>query len=132
MLCPMEMAMEVDSLPPADHLNGTSYATNIFDQLAGFKLLRMTKSHDRTIIKTCEGLSDLKYHRSETSGKYYCWDTQSHGWFWAISSYLNRHSVSVSSSFNVTCMMYIKSFLVKTFSNHSDYYFPLSQTNLIL
>ena len=66
MLCPMEMAMEVDSLPSVDHLNGTSYATNIFDQLAGFKLLRMTKSHDRTIIKTCEGLSDLKYNRSET------------------------------------------------------------------
>ena len=58
--------------PPKWHM--LSYATNIFDQLAGFELLRMRKSHDRTIIKACEGLSDLKYKGSETLGKYCCLD----------------------------------------------------------
>jgi len=37
-----------------------SYATKTFDQLAGFKLFRISKSHDNTMIKIWEGLSDLK------------------------------------------------------------------------
>lgn len=37
-----------------------SYATNTLDQLAGFILFKITKSQDNTMIKTWEGLSDLK------------------------------------------------------------------------
>jgi len=40
-----------------------SYATKTFDQLAGFKLFRITKSHGNTMIKTWEELSDLKKKR---------------------------------------------------------------------
>ena len=36
-----------------------SYDKNIFDQFEGFTFFRITKSHDKTMTNTWDGLSDL-------------------------------------------------------------------------